>query len=72
MRHIYMEDALDIPARDIMQIMQERIQVKTIYFGRPAVKGPIDFWFYHEVIFESKLSLAGILASRLIEAGRHS
>lgn len=54
MRQIYMEDGLDTPLRDLLQIMQERIVTKTTYFGVPAIKGPIDFWMYQEIIFELK------------------
>ena len=54
MQQVYMEDGLDMPMRDILQLMQERIVTKTTYFGVPTIKGPIDFWIYQEVIFELK------------------
>jgi len=54
MQQVYMENGLDMPVRGLLQIMQERIITKTTYFGVPALKGPIDFWIYQEVIFELK------------------
>ncbi len=50
----HIEEALDMPLRALLQIMQERIMKKTTYFGVPAFKGPIDYWVYQEMIFELK------------------
>lgn len=50
----FMEEELDMPLRNLLQIMQDRIVEKTTYFGVPAIKGPIDYWVYQEIIFESK------------------
>lgn len=49
-----MEDHLDLPLRDILQIMQDRIMTQSSYFGIKTLKGPIDFWMYQEIIFETK------------------
>lgn len=49
---LFMEDSLDLPLRDVLKIMQSRIVEKTSYFGVPALKSPIDFWIYQELLFE--------------------
>lgn len=47
-----MEESLDMPLRDVLPIMQERIMHGTTYWGVPALKNPNDFWVYQEIIFE--------------------
>jgi len=50
----YMEDALNLPIQNLLQMMQERIVNKTTYFGVRALKGPTDYWVYQEIIYEQK------------------
>lgn len=50
----YMEDRLDMPVRDVLPIMQERIMTQTTYFGIQTLKSPLDFWVYQETIFALK------------------
>lgn len=35
---------------DLIQLMQARIVDRTTYFGIPALKNPLDFWIYQELI----------------------
>ena len=46
------ENSLDTPLKAILPILQARSVSKTSYFGIPAVKSPLDFWIYREIIFE--------------------
>jgi cephalosporin hydroxylase len=50
----HMEEQLDRSLRDVLQIMQGRIMAQTTYFGIKALKSPIDFWVYQEIMFETK------------------
>lgn len=50
----YMEESLDIPLRDVLDIIQNRIVNNTSYWGVPALKSPIDTWIYQEIIFEMR------------------
>ena len=49
-----MEENLDMPLREILKVLQHRSLKQTSYFGIPAVKSPLDFWIYREIIFEQK------------------
>ena len=46
----FMEDSLDLPLREILPIIQQRIMERTTYFGVTALKNPFDFWIYQELI----------------------
>ena len=48
-----MENSLDIPIRELLTVIQART-FETTYFGVPAIKNPLDFWTYQEIIFELK------------------
>ncbi len=50
----YMEESLDVPLRHILPIMQERITGQTTYFGVQALKNPLDFWLYQELMYQHK------------------
>lgn len=50
----YMEDWLDMPVREVLPIMQERIMTQTTYLGIQTLKSPLDFWVYQEIIFALK------------------
>ena len=50
----YMEDHLDMPLRDVLPIIQDRIVNGTTYFGVRALKSPTDFWVYQEILFETR------------------
>jgi cephalosporin hydroxylase len=50
----YLEDNLDMPIKDLLNIMQNRCVYNTKYFGIPTIKSPIDFWLYQEIIFQTK------------------
>jgi cephalosporin hydroxylase len=51
---LHMEECLDMPLRDVLDVIQSRIIKKTSYWGVPARKSPLDSWVYQEIIFEMK------------------
>jgi cephalosporin hydroxylase len=51
---IYMEHNLDLSVREVLNLMQSRIITNTKYFGIQALKCPIDFWVYQEIIYETR------------------
>jgi len=46
----FMEDWLDKPLRQVLPVIQQRIMEQTTYFGVTALKNPLDFWVYQELI----------------------
>ncbi|HCK81555.1 MAG TPA: CmcI family methyltransferase [Candidatus Competibacter sp.] len=50
----YMEEHLDMPLRDALAIIQERIMNQTTYFGIKALKNPFDHWVYQELIYQNQ------------------
>lgn len=48
----YMEENLDMPLREALAIIQDRIMNQTTYFGVKALKNPLDHWVYQELIYE--------------------
>jgi len=46
----YMEESLDLPLREVLLKMQERLMTQSTYFGVRALKSPTDFWVYQEII----------------------
>jgi cephalosporin hydroxylase len=60
----YLENSLDLPLRQILPVMQERLVTRSTYFGVPALKNPNDFWIYQEIIYELKPDV-------IIEIGNH-
>jgi len=49
-----MEECLEMPVRKALEIMQDRILSASTYFGVRALKSPIDFWMYQEIISETR------------------
>jgi len=49
-----LEDNLDLPLREVLVIMQDRIMDQTTYFGIRTLKNPVDYWVYQEIIYETK------------------
>lgn len=52
MTSFFMEDNLDMPLRQVLQVMQARIMQQTTYFGVPALMSPTDSWVYQELVVE--------------------
>jgi cephalosporin hydroxylase len=50
----FIEDSLSMPLRHILPIIQQRIMEHTTYFGVIALKNPLDFWIYQELIHRLK------------------
>lgn len=49
-----LENALDMPLREVISIIQARIMEKTTYCGIDVLKCLLDFWVYQEIIFEKR------------------
>lgn len=49
-----MEESLDVPLRQILPVMQERIVHHTTYFGVQTLKNPLDFWVYQELLYQQR------------------
>lgn len=47
-----MEHNLNMPVKTVLEIIQRRLTQETTYFGVKAIKNPLDFWVYQEIIFE--------------------
>ncbi len=50
----YMEENLEMPLRDVLVLMQNRIMKESKNFGVPALMSPTDSWVYQEIIHETK------------------
>jgi cephalosporin hydroxylase len=50
----HLEEALDLPLRHVLGVMQDRIMSRTNYFGISTLKSPIDFWVYQEILCETR------------------
>lgn len=50
----YMEDHLDMPLREVLSTIQDRIMTQTTYFGVKALQSPTDYWVYQEIVFETR------------------
>jgi cephalosporin hydroxylase len=50
----FMEELLDLPLREVLARMQDRILTQTTYFGIPALKNPLDHWIYQELIHQTR------------------
>jgi cephalosporin hydroxylase len=50
----YIEDSTAVPLGKVLDVIQDRILHRTTYFGVPALKNPMDFWVYQEIIFARK------------------
>ena len=48
-----MEEKLDMPLKEVLEHI-ERESFKSTYFGVKAVKSPLDFWVYQELIYDIK------------------
>lgn len=47
---LWMEESLELPLKAVLPIIQERLLTRSTYFGVPALKNPLDFWVYQELI----------------------
>ena len=47
----YMENNLQMPIKKLLQIMQDRSLQESKYMGIPAIKNPLDFWIYQEMVY---------------------
>ena len=60
-----MEDSLDLPLRDVLVVIQERVVSESTYFGVKALKSPTDFWMYQEIIYEMQPDVILEVGTRL-------
>lgn len=52
--NLTMEDALPMPLKDLLMVIQEKVTRGSTYFGIPTMKSPLDAWVYQELIMEIK------------------
>ena len=50
----HMEEKLNVPVSFALQRIQNRMLEKSHYFGVKALKNPLDFWVYREIIYQCK------------------
>lgn len=50
----YLETSLDLPLKEALARMQDRILQRTYYFGVQTFKNPLDYWVYQEIIHALK------------------
>lgn len=50
----YLEENLEMPLREALEIVQNRIKERSTYFGIRTRKSPLDLWVYQEMIFEMR------------------
>lgn len=50
----YIEESLDLPLAQVLSVIQTRIIRESTYFGIKALKSPLDYWVYQEMIVELK------------------
>jgi len=48
----FVEENMNMPLKEVLAIMQRQVKKRTTYFGIRALKNPLDFWSYHEIICE--------------------
>jgi cephalosporin hydroxylase len=51
---LYVEEALDVPLREVLPRLQQRFLTRTSYFGVPTWKNPLDLWVYQELLYEQR------------------
>ena len=51
---IVMESSLQLPLKNVLARIQDRIINQSTYFGIRTWKSPIDFWIYQELLFETR------------------
>lgn len=49
-----MEKSLGMPLRKFIRHLSHRMKHESTYFGVRALKNPLDFWMYQEIIFDVK------------------
>lgn len=60
----FLENSLDLPLKELLPIIQDRISHQTTYFGIETLKSPIDYWVYQEIIYEQQPDV-------ILEIGNH-
>lgn len=51
---LFMEENLNLPVSNVLNIIQNRVMNESTYFGVRAAKSPLDFWVYQEILYEMK------------------
>ena len=49
-----LEDNLDMPLKEVLALIQRQVKKRTTYFGVRAIKNPLDFWVYCDIMYEVK------------------
>lgn len=50
----FVEEHLDMPLEEALNIIKKGVKKKTSYFGIKTLKNPLDFWVYQQIIYEIK------------------
>ncbi len=50
----FVEASLDMSLKELLGLMNRQFKKRTMYFGVRAIKNPLDFWVYREIICEVK------------------
>jgi len=50
----FVEASLDMPLKELLALMQRQFKKRTHYFGVRAIKNPLDFWVYRDIICDIK------------------
>jgi cephalosporin hydroxylase len=51
---VLMEENLEMPLNQVLEIVQSAILDESLYFGIPTQKSPMDAWIYQEIIFKTR------------------
>lgn len=50
----FVETSLDMPLKELLVLLEHQFKKRTMYFGVRAIKNPLDFWVYCDIIWEVK------------------
>lgn len=50
----FIEDNINIPLKNVLPRIQQRIMGETSYFGVKTLKNPLDYWVYQEIIYAAQ------------------
>ena len=60
----FVEASLDMPLKELLLLMGRQFKKRTMYFGIRAIKNPLDFWVYCDIICEVKPDIVVEIGNR--------